>query len=147
MNILSPNLNAASSVAASSHQAQTAVPPIGETPWNFSAGAELSRFGRCVLTETERSSSMNRPSPLLSVAVVISALSPAAILALQIWGGETWPGLLKREVISSTNIERAPPLSIPMWHASRIKLASAEPQYNFAMLSVRFKAAFCRAVE
>lgn len=90
---------------------------------------------------------MNRPSPLLSVAVVISALSPAAILALQIWGGETWPGLLKHEVISSTNIERAPPLSIPIWHASRIKLASAEPQYNLAMLSVRFKAAFCRAVE
>jgi hypothetical protein len=90
---------------------------------------------------------MNRPSPLLSVAVVISALSPAAILALQIWGGATWPGLLKRDVISSTNIERAPPLSIPIWHASRIKLASAEPQYSLASLSVRFKAAFCRAVE
>jgi len=98
---------------------------------------------------------MKRPSPLLSVAVVISALSPAAILAFQIWGGETWPGLLKREVIASTNIERAPPLSIPIWHASsipiwhasRIKLASTEPQYNLAMLSARFKAAFCRAVE
>jgi hypothetical protein len=62
-------------------------------------------------------------------------------------GRATWPGLLKREVISSTNIERAPPLSIPIWHASRIKPASAEPQYNLAMLSVRFKAAFCRAVE
>jgi hypothetical protein len=86
---------------------------------------------------------MKRPSPLLSVAVVISALLPVAILAFQIWGGETWPGLLKREVIESTNIERAPPLSIPIWHASRIKLASAEPQYNLAEVISSVKARFC----
>lgn len=69
---------------------------------------------------------MKRPSRLLSVAVVVSALSPAALLAYQIWRGETWSGFLRRDVVSSMIIKDAPPLVIPIWHAS---LAFADPQY------------------
>ena len=69
---------------------------------------------------------MKRPSPLLSVAVVISALSPAAILAFQIWGGSTWPGILKHEVISS-GIKGTSPLSMPILHASGTMFAYIKP--------------------
>jgi hypothetical protein len=37
---------------------------------------------------------MNQPSSLLSLAVVSSALSPAAITAASIWGGESWTSVL-----------------------------------------------------
>ena len=72
---------------------------------------------------------MKRPSPLFSVAVVISALSPAAILAFQIWGGPTWPGILKREVISFRIIKDASPLSIPSLPASATMFAYVKPQF------------------
>ena len=37
---------------------------------------------------------MKRPSSVLSIAVVLSALSPAALTAASIWGGESWTSAL-----------------------------------------------------
>jgi hypothetical protein len=38
---------------------------------------------------------MNGPSRFLTVAVILSALSPAALTACAMWGGDHWASLLK----------------------------------------------------
>jgi hypothetical protein len=37
---------------------------------------------------------MDHPTSLLSIAVVSSALSPAALTAAALWGGESWASVL-----------------------------------------------------
>jgi hypothetical protein len=43
----------------------------------------------------ERIALMNGPSRFLTVAVILSALPPAALTACAMWGGDIWASLLK----------------------------------------------------
>jgi hypothetical protein len=50
---------------------------------------------------------MNGPSRFLTVAVILSALSPAALTAYAMWGEDTWAILLKSgDAIFSTRISQ-----------------------------------------
>jgi hypothetical protein len=50
---------------------------------------------------------MNGPSRFLTVAVILSALSPAALTACAMWGGDIWASLLKSgDAITLTRISQ-----------------------------------------
>src|ERR1700723_983283 len=84
------------------HNCAAALPafPVNVTYWvaigQIAPALCSGEYGWGALTtKHSRNPQMKRPSTWLSVAVIVSALSPAALMASTIWMGDSWVGVVK----------------------------------------------------